>query len=192
MSCRRRSRSPALYTVRMSDIAILERMEVVRRGRRLEYFTIGWNIIEGLVAVAAGAIAGSISLVGFGIDSFIEVTSGTVLLWRMSVDGQIERRERNEKVALRIVGICFILLAAYIFYRSATDLLSKQVPEHSLPGILLACISLVVMPLIARAKRTVGRGLGSAMRADAKQAEFCTYLSAILLAGLLLNAVFGL
>ncbi len=75
MSCRRRSRSPALYTVRMSDIAILERMEVVRRGRRLEYFTIGWNIIEGLVAVAAGAIAGSISLVGFGIDSFIEVTS---------------------------------------------------------------------------------------------------------------------
>lgn len=176
----------------MSDIAILERMEVVRRGRRLEYFTIGWNIIEGLVAVAAGAIAGSISLVGFGIDSFIEVTSGTVLLWRMSVDGQIERRERNEKVALRIVGICFILLAAYIFYRSATDLLSKQVPEHSLPGILLACISLVVMPLLARAKRTVGRGLGSAMRADAKQAEFCTYLSAILLAGLLLNAVFGL
>ncbi len=110
----------------------------------------------------------------------------------MSVDGQIERRERNEKVALRIVGICFILLAAYIFYRSATDLLSKQVPEHSLPGILLACISLVVMPLLARAKRTVGRGLGSAMRADAKQAEFCTYLSAILLAGLLLNAVFGL
>jgi len=145
------------------------------------------------VAVAAGAIAGSISLVGFGIDSFMEVTSGSVLLWRMSVDADVHRRERNERRALRVVGICFLFLAAYIAYESATDLWSKRAPEHSIPGILLACVSLVVMPLLSRAKRKVGRALGSAaMHADAKQTEFCTYLSAILLAGLLLNAVFGL
>ena len=172
---------------------ILERPAVVRRGRRLEYFTIAWNTLEGLVAVVAGAIAGSISLVGFGIDSFIEVTSGSVLLWRMSVDAEVHRRELNEKRALRIVGACFLLLAAYIAYESVLDLWSCRAPEHSIPGIALACVSLVVMPLLSRAKRKVGHALGSAaMHADAKQTEFCTYQSAILLAGLLLNAFFGL
>ena len=177
----------------MADIAVLERTAVVRRGRRLEYFTIAWNSLEGLVALVAGAIAGSISLVGFGIDSLMEVTSGSVLLWRMSVDADVLRRERNERRALRVVGICFLFLAAYIAYESAVDLWSKRAPEHSIAGIVLACVSLVVMPLLSRAKRKVGRALGSAaMHADAKQTEFCTYLSAILLAGLLLNAVFGL
>jgi divalent metal cation (Fe/Co/Zn/Cd) transporter len=177
----------------MAEIAVLERTAFVRRGRRLEYFTVAWNAIEGLVAIATGVIAGSISLVGFGIDSFMEVTSGSVLLWRMSVDADVPRRERNERRALRVVGICFLFLAAYIAYESATDLWSKRAPEHSIPGIVLACVSLVVMPLLSRAKRKVGRALGSAaMHADAKQTEFCTYLSAILLAGLLLNAVFGL
>jgi len=177
----------------MADIAVLERTAVVRHGRRLEYFTIAWNSLEGLVAVVAGAIAGSISLVGFGIDSLMEVTSGSVLLWRMSVDADVLRRERNERRALRVVGICFLFLAAYIAYESAVDLWSKRAPEHSIAGIVLACVSLVVMPLLWRAKRKVGRALGStAMHADAKQTEFCTYLSAILLAGLLLNAVFGL
>ena len=177
----------------MVQIAILERSAAVRRGRRLEYFTIGWNALEGLVAVVAGAIAGSISLVGFGIDSFIEVTSGSVLLWRMSVDAEVHRREVNERRALRIIGVCFLLLAAYIAYESALDLWSRRAPEHSIPGIVLACVSLVVMPLLSRAKRKVGRALGSAaMHADAKQTEFCAYLSAILLAGLLLNALFGL
>ncbi len=176
----------------MAETAILERTAVVRHGRRLEYFTIAWNAAEGLVAVVAGAIAGSISLLGFGIDSFIEVTSGSVLLWRMSVDAQVQRRELNERRALRIVGVCFLLLAAYIAYESVLDLWSRRAPEHSIPGIILACISLVVMPLLSRAKRKVGRALGSAaMHADAKQAEFCTYLSAILLAGLLLNALSG-
>ena len=176
----------------MAETAILERTTVVRHGRRLEYFTIAWNAAEGLVAVVAGAIAGSISLLGFGIDSFIEVTSGSVLLWRMSVDAQVQRRELNERRALRIVGVCFLLLAAYIAYESVLDLWSRRAPEHSIPGIILACISLVVMPLLSRAKRKVGRALGSAaMHADAKQAEFCTYLSAILLAGLLLNALSG-
>src|SRR5258708_5312632 len=177
----------------MAETAVLERTAVVRHGRRLEYFTIARNALEGLVAVVAGAIAGSISLVGFGIDSFIEVTSGSVLLWRMSVDADVERREKNEKRALQVVGICFLFLATYIAYESAMDLWSRRAPEHSIPGIVLACVSLVVMPLLSRAKRKVGRALGSAaMHADAKQTEFCTYLSAILLAVLLLNAPFGL
>jgi len=177
----------------MLQSAILERPEVLRRGRKLEYFTIAWNAAEGLVAVIAGWAAGSISLVGFGIDSFIEVTSGAALLWRMSVDGDVHQRERNEKRTLKIVGACFLTLAAYIAYESATDLWSKKAPEHSIPGIILACVSLIVMPLLSRAKRKVGRALGSAaMHADAKQTEFCTYLSAILLAGLLLNILFGL
>jgi divalent metal cation (Fe/Co/Zn/Cd) transporter len=177
----------------MSEIAVLDRRESVRHGRRLEYLTIAWNTVEGLIAVVAGLIAGSDSLVVFGIDSFIEVTSGSVLLWRMSVDARVRDRERNEKRALKVVGICFLALAAYIAYESATDLWSKRTPEHSIPGIILACVSLVVMPLLSRAKRRIGLELGSAaMRADAKQTEFCTYLSAILLAGLLLNAIFGL
>jgi divalent metal cation (Fe/Co/Zn/Cd) transporter len=162
-------------------------------GARSNIFTVVWNTLEGLVAVVAGIVAGSISLVGFGIDSFIEVTSGSVLLWRMSVDSDVHGREANEKRALRIVGACFLLLAVYIAYDSISDLWSKRAPEHSVAGIILACASLVVMPILSRAKRNVGRELGSAaMHADAKQTEFCTYLSAILLAGLLLNAFFGL
>jgi divalent metal cation (Fe/Co/Zn/Cd) transporter len=177
----------------MATIDTLECRALVLRGQRLEYFTIAWNTLEGLVAVIAGAMAGSISLVGFGLDSFIEVTSGSVLLWRMSVDSNVHRRETNEKRALRIVGACFLLLVAYITYDSISDLWSKRAPEHSISGIVLACVSLVVMPLLSRAKRRVGRAMGSAaMHADAKQTEFCTYLSAILLAGLLLNAFVGL
>jgi divalent metal cation (Fe/Co/Zn/Cd) transporter len=163
----------------------LDRTAIVRRGRRLEYFTVAWNSLEGLLAVAIGVVAGSISLVGLGLDSFIEVTSGSVLLWRMSVDAHVHRREMNEKRALRIVGLCFLLLAAYIAYESAVDLVSRRAPEHSVPGIILACVSLIVMPLQSRAKRRVGCALGSAaMHADAKQADFCTYLSAVLLGGL--------
>jgi len=176
----------------VTDTVAPNRAALVHRGRRLEYFTITWNAIEGLVAVFMGVIAGSISLVGFGLDSFVEVTSGSVLLWRMSVDADVHRRELNERRALRIVGVCFLLLAVYLGYESGADLLLKRAPEHSVPGIILACVSLIVMPLLSRAKRNVGRAIGSiAMNADAKQTEFCTYLSAILLGGLLLNAVFG-
>jgi len=175
----------------MVEIAV-SRQADAQRGKRLEYFTIGWNSLEGLVAVIAGAIAGSISLVGFGIDSFIEVTSGGTLLWRMTVDADVQMRERNEKLSLRIVGICFIALAVYVAYESTSDLLSRRVPEHSIPGIILACVSLVVMPLLSRAKQKVGNALGSAaMHADAKQTDFCVYLSAILLGGLVLNAAVG-
>jgi divalent metal cation (Fe/Co/Zn/Cd) transporter len=172
--------------------SIVDRDTAVRRGRRLEYFTIGWNALEGLVAIIAGITAGSISLFGFGIDSFIEVTSGAALLWRMSVDTDVNRRDRSERLALRGVGVCFIALAAYVTYESIGDLIRQNEPEHSIPGIVLACVSLVVMPLLSRAKRSVGIALGSvAMRADAKQTDFCAYLSAILLCGLLLNALFG-
>ena len=182
-----------MYATDMTDSAVLQRSSIVQRGRRLEYFTIAWNTLEGLIAIAAGLIAGSISLVGFGVDSFIEVASGAVLLWRMAVDSDVHRRELNEKRALQAVGICFLVLAAYITYESIGDLRWKRAPEHSIPGIALACVSLVVMPLLSRAKRRVGSALGSAaMHADAKQTEFCTYLSAILLGGLLLNAFLGL
>jgi len=177
----------------MAEAVVIGRAETARRGRRLEYFTIVWNTLEGIVAVIAGMVAGSISLVGFGIDSFIEVTSGAALLWRMSVDADVHGRERNERLALRIVGLCFFALAAYIAYESIGDLTRRQAPEHSIPGIVLACVSLLVMPLLSRAKRKVGTALGSAaMHADAKQTDFCVYLSAILLGGLLLNALFGL
>lgn len=176
---------------RMAE-AVQNRQLIAERGKRLEYFTIGWNMLEGIVAVTAGAWVGSVSLVGFGIDSFIEVTSGAALLWRMSVDADSERRERHERAALRLVGLCFMALAVYIAYESASGLLRRQAPERSLPGIILACVSLVVMPILSRAKRRVGTQLRSAaMHADAKQTEFCVYLSAILLAGLLLNALFG-
>ena len=171
---------------------LLDRRAAAQHGKRLEYFTIVWNSLEGLVGIIAGAIAGSISLVAFGIDSFIEVASGAALLWRMSVDANELQRERNERLALRIVGACFIALSIYIAYESITDLLAHHAPEHSVPGIILACVSLVVMPLLSRATKKVGNELGSAaMHADAKQTDFCVYLSVILLVGLLLNAIFG-
>ncbi len=177
----------------MSEAAVVDRAAVARRGRRLEYFTIAWNSFEGLVAIAFGVIAGSISLIGFGIDSLIEVTSGTALLWRMSVDADEPRRERIELVTLRIVGACFVALAAYVAYDSISMLLTAKAAQRSIPGIVIACASLVIMPLLSRAKRRVGAQLGSAaMNADAKQTEFCTYLSAILLGGLAFNALFGL
>lgn len=168
------------------------RQQVAVRGKRLEYFTILWNLLEGLAAVIAGVMAGSISLLSFGIDSFIEVTSGGALLWRMSVDADHESRERSERQSLRIVGVCFLALAAYVTFESLSELINRKAPEHSLPGIVLASVSLVVMPILARAKKRVGAKLGSrAMNADAKQTDFCFYLSAILLVGLVINATLG-
>lgn len=177
----------------MDEVTKLDRGAVALRGRRLEYFTISWNVLEGVVALIAGAISGSISLVGFGVDSFIEVISAAVLVWRMSVDANVHRRERNERLALRIVGFCFMALSVFIGYESIADLIRHQGPERSIPGIALAFVSLLVMPLLSHAKRKVGTALGSAaMHADAKQTDFCVYLSAILLVGLLMNALFGL
>jgi divalent metal cation (Fe/Co/Zn/Cd) transporter len=169
-----------------------KRAAAVRRGRYLEYFTIGYNSLEGLIAVVAGLIAGSIALVGFGFDSLIEVISGAVLLWRLHADVDEARRERIEAISLRIVGVCFVVLAIYVTYDSIKSLIRREAPEESLVGLVLAAVSLVIMPLLVRAKRKVARSIKSnALMADSKQTELCTYLSAILLGGLILNAWFG-
>ena len=169
-----------------------QRTSLVRRGRFLEYFTIGYNSLECLIAIVAGLIAGSIALVGFGFDSLIEVTSGVALLWRLHADADKDRRERLEAISLRIIGVCFVALALYVTIDSVKSLLQHEAPDESLVGIILAAVSLVVMPLLVKAKRKVARGINSgALMADSKQTELCTYLSAILLAGLLLNALLG-
>jgi divalent metal cation (Fe/Co/Zn/Cd) transporter len=175
------------------NAAALDRSALAIRARNLERFTIVWNSLEGLVAVIAGLVAGSISLVGFGVDSFIEVVSGAALLWRLSLDAEIGRRERAERRALRIVGICFLGLAAYVAVDAFSTLLHRAAPHRSPVGIVVAVVSLFVMPFLARAKRRVAVKLESnAMAGDARQTDFCVYLSIILLAGLLLNAAFGL
>jgi len=136
--------------------------------------------------------AGSVSVIGFGLDSLIEVTSGAALLWRLHHDFDHSRREQVERITLRTVGGCFVALALYIAYESGSTLIGHNTPERSIPGIIVAAVSVVVMPLLARAKRRVAAGIGSgAMSADSRQADFCTYLSAILLGGLLLNALLG-
>jgi divalent metal cation (Fe/Co/Zn/Cd) transporter len=171
-----------------------ERQAVLTRGRRLEYLTIAWNSLEAVVSIIAGMIAGSIALVGFGLDSVIETSSGAALLWRLrhANERNAEARERAERISLRIVGISFLLLAAYVGYEAARDLWTRQAPEHSIPGIVIAALSLVVMPLLAQAKRHTARLLNSsALKADSRQTDLCAYLSAILLGGLLLNFLFG-
>ena len=169
-----------------------QRLSLISRGRTLEYFTIAYNSLEGLIGIGAGVMAGSMALVGFGIDSIIEVTSGAALLWRLSADVDEEARERAERITLRLVGVCFMALAVYVGYGAVSSFVYHELPERSLPGIVLAIVSLIIMPLLAKAKRQVARDIGSgAMKADARQTDFCTYLSGILLGGLLLNALFG-
>ena len=158
-------------------------------GRRLEFFTIGWNLVEAVVGIGSGWLAGSIALVGFGVDSVIESLSGGVLLWRLASSHQDEARERR---ASRLVGFSFFLLAAYVLYESGEALLRREAVATSPVGIVLAAVSLVVMPLLARAKRRVASALQSrALVADSHQTDLCAYLSAILLGGLGLNALFG-
>lgn len=169
-----------------------QRAALVRRGQTLSIATIVYNALEGIVAVVAGAMAGSISLIGFGVDSIIEVASGGASLWRLHADVIPERRARVEKTAHRIIGASFLALAAYIGYDALESLLHRQAAEESYVGIAIAVGSLIVMPLLARAKRRVAGGLGSrALAADATQTDVCTYLSMILLGGLLLNATVG-
>jgi divalent metal cation (Fe/Co/Zn/Cd) transporter len=176
----------------MATDSTQDRQQLVRRGQRLEYSTIAYNSLEGLVSNVAGAIAGSVSLVGFGLDSLIEVTSGAALPWRLHHDLNHSRREQVEQATLRIVGGCFIALAAYTLYESGSTLIGHAFPERSIPGIIVAAVSVIVMPILARAKRRVAAGIESgAMQADSRQTDFCTYLSAILLGGLLLNALLG-
>lgn len=158
----------------------------LQRGRRLEYLSIGWNSLEAFISVGAGVVAGSIALVGFGVDSLIEVSSGAILLWRLVSGGH------RERLALKLVGVSFLALAAYIAFDAVKSLLLREPPNASYVGIAIAALSLIVMPLLARAKRKVAVGLNSrAMEADSRQTDICAYLSAILLIGLLLNSLFG-
>ena len=161
----------------------------IQRGRVLEYLTIGWNMVEAVVAIGAGIVAGSTSLIGFGVDSVIESTSGFALLWRLR-EGELG--EQREKFALKLVGVSFLLLAGYIVFDAGKSLIAFEPPEVSFVGIVLAALSLIVMPLLARAKRRVAADINSrALKADSRQTDICAYLSAILLAGLGLNALFG-
>lgn len=161
----------------------------VRRGRRLEYLTIGWNSLEAVASIGAGLSAGSTALIGFGVDSLIESGSGAALLWRLRPD---ERGEKRERIALKLVGISFLLLAAYVALEAARSLIGREPPKASYLGIAIAALSLLVMPILARAKRHVAADLGSrALQADSRQTSLCAYLSAILLAGLALNALWG-
>lgn len=164
----------------------------VRRGLRLEYLTIGWNSLEALIAVGSGLVAGSVALMGFGFDSLIEVSSGAVLLWRLHSDARTRDRERIEAVALKLVGASFLALAACVAYGAIKSLILREIPQASYVGIALAALSLIVMPLLARGKRRVAASINSrALKADSRQTDICAYLSAILLAGLGLNALLG-
>lgn len=170
----------------------MDRPSLIRRGKLLEYATVGYNSLEGIIAIGAGLMAGSVALVGFGFDSAIEVISGLTLLWRLHADVNEDQRERIEQRALRIVGASFLLLAAYVLFDAGKALIRREAPDESMVGIVLAGVSLVVMPLLVRAKRRVAKAINSrALDADATQTALCTYLSAILLGGLLLNATAG-
>ncbi len=169
-----------------------DRSALVARGRRLEYFTIAWNAFEAAVALVSGLLAGSIALVGFGLDSVIETISAGILLWRLRAENDPLRRERTELIARRLVGVCFLLLAAYVAIEAVRALWAKSTPERSISGILIAVAAIVVMPVLGRAKRGVATQMGSrALHADSRQADFCAYLSVILLAGLLMHALLG-
>jgi len=171
------------------------REELHRRGLLLEWFTVAWNMIEGVVAIGAGVVTGSVSLVAFGADSFIEVISAVALLWRLRKAGphaSAEERGAAERKALYLVAVTFFLLAAYITYEAVGALLSREGPENSTVGLVLSVVSLLVMPTLAYGKQRTGREMGSeALQADAMETWVCSYLSLALLVGVGLNAAFG-
>jgi len=168
------------------------RAQAVRRGQRLTWTTIAYNSLEAVLSVVAGVLAGSVALVGFGFDSLIELSSSLAGLWRLQADSSPADRARVERRALRFIGLCFLALAVYLLIDATRTLLARERPNESIIGIAVAAGSLVVMPLLARSKRRVAAQLSSsALTAEARQTEICTYLSAILLAGLLLNALLG-
>ncbi|MGW0810865.1 cation transporter [Nonomuraea sp. NPDC002799] len=159
-----------------------------RRIRLLVAATITYNVIEAAVAITAGTIASSAALIGFGLDSIVEVASATAVAWQFSAADH----ERREKTALRIIAISFFALAAYVTFDAVRALLGAGAAEHSTSGLILAAVSLVIMPFLSAAQRRAGRELGSASAvADSKQTLLCTYLSAVLLVGLALNSLFG-
>jgi divalent metal cation (Fe/Co/Zn/Cd) transporter len=176
----------------VTDPYIPERAGLVRRGRALEFLTLAVCSLEAVFSIGAGFAAGSIALMGFGIDSVIELASGTVIVWRLHHDADVTRRQAAEATSLRIIGWLFLALAAYVAWESLRSLVRHEAPRRSILGICIAVLSLVAMTFLARAKRQVARGVSShAMSADARQTELCSLLSAILLGGLLLNAFLG-
>ncbi len=165
-----------------------------RKGLWLEYFTVGYNILEAAVSLVFGALAGSIALIGFGLDSIVESLSGLVLIWRLRKHGKISKteEERIERKAARFVALTFLVLGLYVLYESVKKLALVEAPEPSLPGIIIALASLVVMPLLTWQKYRTGRQIGSrALVADAKETLACAFLSLALLLGLGTNYLFG-
>lgn len=160
----------------------------------LSYLTVGYNVLEGLVCVVAGALAGSIALIGFGLDSAVESFSGVVMIWRFRhPDLSEEETERREARAARLVGYTFLILGAYVLYESVMKLLRHETPAPSTVGLVVTAVSLLVMPLLARAKRRTGQALGSrALVADSRETVACAWLSAAVFLGLGLNALWGL
>ncbi len=168
------------------------RAGLVRRGLRLNYFGIAYNVLEAGIALAAGLVAGSVALVGFGFDSVIEVTASGAAQWRLRSDLDVHRRERVEQRTARIIGWSFLVLALYVAVDSVNALVRRDAPERSVTGLVLLALSAVVMPVLARAKRRVARALASgALEADAMQTSLCAYLSIIALTGVALNAFVG-
>jgi divalent metal cation (Fe/Co/Zn/Cd) transporter len=171
------------------------REDLVTRGLRLEYLTVGWNIIEGGVSIAAALGAGSIALFGFGVDSLVETTSGLVLIWRLRAERQArdpEEIERLDQHAHKLVALSLFLLAAYIAFDAVRALITHERPEPTMVGIAITSLSLTVMWWLARAKRRTARALGSrALEADSFQTTACFWLSLVTLAGIGLNAAFG-
>lgn len=181
-----------------TDAKDTRRSSLLLRGMRLEYFTIGYNAIEGFVAIGAGLLAGSIALVGFGLDSLIEITAGGALLWRLRKEAQLghaltdDDHSSMERRASLIVGITFFLLALYILAEAGWKLLTGVSAQESTVGIIVAALSLAIMPFLAYSKQRVAKSLGSkALASDAMETWVCSYLSLVLLIGLGLNALFG-
>jgi cation diffusion facilitator family transporter len=182
----------------LGEVVVLtpqRRQTLHRRALWLEYFTVGWNMVEGVVAIVAGVIAGSVALIGFGADSAIEVASAVGLLWRLrkaGPDASVSEEGAAEKRALYVVAATFFLLAVYITYESVTALIRHEEPLTSPVGVVLAALSLAVMPALAFAKQHVGKQMGSsALAADAKETWVCSYLSLSLLIGVGAYALLG-
>lgn len=166
-----------------------------RKAFYLSVFTVIYNILEGVVSIAAGTVSGSIALVGFGLDSFVESLSGGIMIWRFRGLGNLsnEEEERMEAKAAKLVAYTFFVLGVYVLYESLKKLVLQEAPEPSILGIIIAVVSLVVMPVLFLLKHRTGKSIGSrSLVADSKQTLVCCYLSIALLAGLGLNYLFGI
>lgn len=187
-----RSHGPRTMLAMAATVTSIERTDAIRRARTLNFVTIGWNAIEGIVAIAAGLAAGSVSLVGFGLDSGIEVSAALVLAWRLRQEREEGCSQDADGRAQRLVAVSFAALAAYVGYESIIDLANGNRPDVSGVGIVLAALSLAVMPVLARAKARLAPVLGSrAAQAEASQTDVCAWLSGAVLVGLGANAVAG-